>query len=154
MSTHTTQRTGDAVIGLALAALGVWGTWVARGTGLGSAAEPGPGMFPTAVCVLLTVGGLGCAWRAWRQTSGTEGKRWIDGTALFALVQIVMLAVLFVPLGMPLAGFMFVCGMTRTLGDISWRRAATVGFVSVLAFWLLFDVLLSVQLPYGWWVNA
>lgn len=153
MSARTSQRLGDAVIGLALAALGAWGTWVAQGTGLGTAEEPGPGMFPAAVCVLLTLGGLGCAWRAWRLTTGNDSKRWIDGTALLALVQIVMLAVLFVPLGMPLAGFLFVCGMTRTLGDIPWRKAVITGAVSVGVFWLLFDVLLSVQLPYGWWVS-
>jgi len=153
MST-TNQRTGDMVIGFALAALGVWGTWISAGIGLGTAAEPGAGMFPASVCILLTIGGLGCAWRAWHQTSGTEAKQWIEGVALSTLFQIFLLTVFFVPLGMPLAGFLFVCGMTRTLGKVSWRRAATIGFVTVLAFWLLFDVLLSVQLPYGWWVNA
>ena len=54
---------------------------------------------------------------------------------------------------MPLAGFLFVCGMTRTLGDIPWRKAVITGAVSVAVFWLLFDVLLSVQLPYGWWAS-
>jgi putative tricarboxylic transport membrane protein len=150
----TTQRNGDALVGLALAAFGVWGTWVAVGIGLGTSAEPGPGMFPAAICTLLTMGGLGCAWRAWYQTSTLERKPWIDNIALNALEQIAMLSILFVPLGMPLAGFIFVCGMTRTLGKVSWRRSVTIGLVAVLAFWLIFDVLLSVQIPYGWWMSA
>jgi putative tricarboxylic transport membrane protein len=149
-----TQRIGDAVIGLALAALGVWGTWVSAGTGLGHAGEPGPGAFPAAVCVLLTLGGLACALRAWRSAPGGQPQAWIDATALKALVQIALLCLLFVPLGMPLAGFLFVAGMVRSLGQVPWRRAALVAAVTVLVFWLLFDRLLSVQLPYGLWLAS
>lgn len=169
MRADVTQRAGDAAVGAALAALGVWGTWTASRLGLGTAGEPGAGLFPAGVCVLLTLGGLGCVLRAWlagRAATGdgtgngsghSAGQRTlavIEAKALKVLILIALLCAAFVPLGMPLAGFAFVITMVRTLGAVAWGRAALIAAITVGAFWLVFEVLLSVQLPYGWWLSA
>ncbi|MCV7287355.1 tripartite tricarboxylate transporter TctB family protein [Mycolicibacterium wolinskyi] len=140
--------TAYQVIGaLAGLAIGVVGTVLAYGYGLGSLAEPGPGLWPFVVSVviallsvLLLVVGRGL----------TDSEKFTR-SSLLAVAG----GVTFVAFGllMPLIGFeipaVLLCVIwLRFLGGESWRSTIVVSVVTTAVFYFLFLYGLRIPLPH------
>lgn len=143
------QAHGDAIIGLILSGLGMWWLWMAWDLGMGTVQEPGPGFFPAAIAIALTVGGLGCTLRAIRLADAGTPVSWIDPTAAKAVGLILLLCAGFVTAGFLLSSVLFLAAMLYLLGGVGFLRSCTMAAVITFVFWLVFEHILSLQLPSG-----
>jgi putative tricarboxylic transport membrane protein len=133
-----------ALVGIAV---GVGGAVLSYGYGLGSMREPGPGMWPFIVSVviatlsvLLLVAGRGL----------TDAEAFTRGSVLpvVGIVTFVAFGVL-----MPLTGFeipaLALCVIwLRFLGGESWRNTVVISVLTTAAFYLLFLYGLRIPLPH------
>ncbi|MGB3837454.1 tripartite tricarboxylate transporter TctB family protein [Castellaniella sp.] len=143
------QHIGDAIVGLVLCISGLVWLQMSWALGLGTVREPGPGFFPAAVAIGLAVGGLGCTLRALRHPDSEGARPWMEAPAAKAVALIVLLCVLLAVAGFIPCALVFLFAMMRWVGGVKTIRAATVSVLATIAFWLVFDRLLSVQLPIG-----
>jgi putative tricarboxylic transport membrane protein len=137
-------QTVGALVGIAI---GVGGAALAYGYGLGSLREPGPGLWPfivsvviTTLSVILLVAGRGL----------TDSEAFTRSSALP-----VVGAVTFVAFGllMPLTGFeipALALGVIwlRFLGGESWRNTIVISVLTTAAFYFLFLYGLRIPLPH------
>ena len=137
-------QTVGAVVGIAV---GVGGAALAYGYGLGSLREPGPGLWPfvvsvliAALSVILLVVGRGL----------TDSEAFTRSSALPVIG-----AITFVAFGllMPLTGFeipaLALCVVwLRFLGGESWRNTVVIGVLTTAAFYFLFLYGLRIPLPH------
>ncbi len=133
-----------ALVGIAV---GVGGAALSYGYGLGSMREPGPGMWPFIVSVviatlsvLLLVAGRGL----------TDAEAFTRSSVLpvVGIVTFVAFGVL-----MPLTGFeipaLALCVIwLRFLGGESWRNTVVISVLTTAAFYLLFLYGLRIPLPH------
>jgi len=133
-----------AAVGLTL---GVAGAVLAASYGLGSLNEPGPGLWPFAISVVVLA--LSVLLLA-------VGRHLHDSEAFTrSSLQPVIGVVTFVGLGalMPLVGFelpaLAMCVVwLRFLGGETWRSTVVVSVLTVAAFYLLFLYGLRIPLPH------
>ena len=133
-----------SLVGLAV---GVGGALLAFSYGLGSLREPGPGLWPFLVSVLIAV--LSAVLLA-------VGRGLTDAEAFTRKSMLpVVGAVTFVAFGllMPLTGFeipaLILCVIwLKFLGGESWRNTIVISVVTVAAFYLLFLYGLRIPLPH------
>lgn len=106
----------------------------------------GPRTFPVALAVVLA--GLAALnfLRPGRNEAWPRGATLTGAIALPALVAAA--ALLFGPAGFLVAIFVLTAGTSRVFGA-SWPRAIGAGIVHAIGWYLLFGVLLEVQLPAG-----
>ena len=137
-------QTVGALVGIAV---GVGGAVLSYGYGLGSMREPGPGMWPFIVSVviatlsvLLLVAGRGL----------TDAEAFTRSSVLpvVGIVTFVAFGVL-----MPLTGFeipaLALCVIwLRFLGGESWRNTVVISVLTTAAFYLLFLYGLRIPLPH------
>lgn len=140
---------GDAVIGLVLSGLGLWWLWMSWELGLGSVQEPGPGFFPAAISIALAGGGLGCAIRALRSPDPSAPRPWIEGPAAKAAGLIILLCILFTIGGFLLCAALFLFAMMVLVGNIKPLKSGAFALAITFVFWLVFERILSLQLPSG-----
>jgi putative tricarboxylic transport membrane protein len=133
-----------ALVGIAI---GVGGAVLAYGYGLGSLGEPGPGMWPFIVSVviatlsvLLLVVGRGL----------TDSEAFTQSSALPAIGVVTFVAF---GLLMPLTGFeipaLALCVIwLRFLGGESWRNTIVISVLTTAVFYFLFLYGLRIPLPH------
>jgi putative tricarboxylic transport membrane protein len=68
-----------------------------------------------------------------------------------ALTMLLAYTFLLEPLGFILTTFIFMLGVLRWIGKIRWATALLVAFIATAASYGLFDRLLKVQMPPGFW---
>ncbi len=144
---------GDLAIALAVVALGLVWTYYSWRLGLGDAAEPGAGLFPFAISILLCAGGAGCAMRALGQRTAQSDETKpvvIDAEAVEAAFLIAALCLLFYRAVFVVAGLAFMWLMLAWVGRVRPLRALLASVVIIFGFWLVFDRLLGIELPSGW----
>lgn len=136
----------QVVAALVALVVGVGGATLAWGYGLGRLTDPGPGLWPFAVSVVVVVLSLVLLLTGTHaaDTEAFTRASWlpIAGTATFVGVALLM----------PLIGFeipsILMCLIwTRFMGGESWRSSILVSVGTVAAFHLLFVELLGVALP-------
>ena len=149
MPREAAQRTGEIVIGFALALLGACVVAAARKMPFGSVANPGPGVLPFALGVLLLAAGALVALAAWRSTTREARVELGHADVIGAVAALVTVGFLFETLGAPLVLAVFLTALFRLLARTSWWRAVLGGLVGSAATWLFFVALLDVQLPIG-----
>jgi hypothetical protein len=137
-------QTVGAVVGIAV---GLGGAVLAYGYGLGSLHEPGPGLWPFVVSVLIA------ALSAILLVVG----RGLDDAEAFTRSSVLPVVgiVTFVAFGllMPLTGFeipalVLSVVWLKFLGGESWRNTVVISVVTVAAFYLLFLYGLRIPLPH------
>jgi putative tricarboxylic transport membrane protein len=139
---------------LALGVLVASGVYLVNGLLLpqGTAAQPGPGLYPVAVGVFGAV--VAATWLliALRRAPAGAGGVAIpqDGRRRVGVAAALLLGFcLLLPWsGYPPAAFLFTSLLLRGLGA-SWPAASLVGIVSAVGSYYLFGVLLGVPLPRG-----
>jgi putative tricarboxylic transport membrane protein len=137
-------QTVGAAVGIAI---GIGGAVLAYGYGLGSFHEPGPGLWPFVVSVLIA---------ALSAILLVVGRGLTDSEAFTRSSLLPVVGVLtFVAFGllMPVSGFeipaLLLCVIwLKFLGGESWRSTAIISVVTVAAFYLLFLYGLRIPLPH------
>jgi putative tricarboxylic transport membrane protein len=137
-------QTVGALVGIAV---GVGGAVLAYGYGLGSLREPGPGLWPFVISVLVA---------ALSVILLVVGRGLTDSEAFTrSSVLPVIGAVTFVAFGllMPLTGFeipaLALCVIwLRFLGGESWRNTIVISVLTTAAFYFLFLYGLRIPLPH------
>jgi hypothetical protein len=137
-------QTVGAVVGIAI---GVGGAALAYSYGLGSLHEPGPGLWPFVVSVLIaTLSALLLV-----VGRGLDDSESFTRSSVLAAVG----AITFVAFGllMPLTGFeipaVLLCVVwLRFLGGESWRNTAVISVLTTAVFYFLFLYGLRIPLPH------
>lgn len=132
-----------------LLVLALFVIWNARGMPAGTVALPGPGFFPTALAILLAVVSLGILVRAALTRAPSEAVALGHRDIAVALAALVVLAVVFEPLGaIPSLGlFLFV--LFATFARIAVWKVAIAAIIGAGLAWAVFIYVLGVQLPGG-----
>jgi putative tricarboxylic transport membrane protein len=137
-------QTVGALVGLAI---GVGGAVLAYGYGLGSLHEPGPGLWPFVVSVVIATLSVILL---------VVGRGLTDSEAFTRSSVLVLIgAVTFVAFGllMPLTGFeipaLALCVIwLRFLGGESWRNTVVISVLTTAVFYFLFLYGLRIPLPH------
>jgi putative tricarboxylic transport membrane protein len=149
MPQEVRQRTGEIVIGLALAALGIFVFVVARQMPFGTLGEPGPGVLPVTLGALLVVAGLLVAGVAWLRTPRDPVVPLGHADVVCGIAALAVVGFVFEALGAPLVLALMLTLLFKVFARTSWWRAALGGIVGSAATWLFFVRLLDVPLPAG-----
>lgn len=140
--------TRDRIAGVGLVAFGLFAVWEARALPFGSLGNPGAGMFPVALALMLAALGLLLALKGGGPALGARGwKEARPGLAIFAALAFAALAL--ETLGYRLtvtAVLLFLIGAVERKG---WRAAVLVAFGFAFVSHALFADFLRVPLPRG-----
>lgn len=150
------QRGGDIAGGALLAALGGAIAWGASRMALGSLAQPGPGMLPLALGVLLALCGVSLAANAWRcRADAAAAQIAFGGVRVWGtLAALIATAFAFEPLGYGPSAALLLALLVRLYSARGWLASLAIGAVAAAAGWVLFVLLLGVQLPRGLLVSG
>jgi hypothetical protein len=138
---------GNTVGVLVPLALGVGGLVLSARMGLGSFTDPGPGLWPALICVVLTAMSV-VLLAGGRRFHNAEALTRSSLPVLGALVTLVGLV-----LAMPYVGFEIPTLVVSflwvaVLGRERWLLSAVVAVALTAALWLLFVQLFAVPLPH------
>lgn len=136
------------VVGALVAlALGVAGALLAASYGLGSLGEPGPGLWPFAISVL--VAGLAVVLLVTgRHIHDSEAFTRSSWQPVIGLLTFVGLGALMPYVGFEIPALVMCAVWLRFLGGETWRSTAVVSVATVAAFYLLFLYGLRIPLPH------
>ncbi|MFE9202065.1 tripartite tricarboxylate transporter TctB family protein [Micromonospora sp. NPDC007230] len=127
--------------------LGLVTLWLAHGLGLGTLTEPGPGLWPTIVAVLLLVSGVALVLRA-RGTTDTEAFTRGTGVVLVGAASLALYAFLFELVGFEIPTVLVLVLWLRFFGREGWRTTALVSVLTTAVLYGLFITALGVPLPH------
>jgi putative tricarboxylic transport membrane protein len=133
-----------ALVGIAV---GIGAATLAFSYGLGSLREPGPGLWPFIVSVLIAVLSVSLliVGRGLTDSEAFTRSSWLPLAGIVTFVAFGFL--------LPLTGFeipaLLLCVIwLRFLGGESWRNTAVISVVTVAVFYLLFLYGLQIPLPH------
>jgi hypothetical protein len=136
----------QVVAALVTTAIGVFGLVASWGYGLGELTHPGPGLWPFAVSVIITVLSLGLLATG-RHATDTEKFTRSSLLALYGVVTLLGLALLLPVIGFEVPSLLVMLIWTRLLGRETWRMSLVVSVLTVAAFYALFVLALAIPLP-------
>lgn len=127
--------------------IGVGGLVLSRGYGLGSPRDPGPGLWPFAISLLITVLGV-VLLLVGRGLEDSEVFSRSSVLPAIGLLTFVAVAVLLPVIGFEIPSLLLCLVWLRWLGGESWRTSIVVSVVTVAVFYVLFLYLLRIPLPH------
>lgn len=127
-------------------AIGVVGIVMSLRLGLGKLTDPAPGMWPFAISVVITVLSLALAFTG-RHMTDTEKFSGASVMTGIGVLTLVLLAALMPLIGFEIPSLLVTFVWLRFLGKETWRSSVVVSITTVVAFYVLFVVLLSIPLP-------
>ena len=132
------HQTVGALVALAV---GIGGLVLALDYGLDSMRRPGPGLWPFAIAVVITVLSLALL---------VVGRRLEDSVSFSraSVLPAIGLAVLMPVIGFEIPSLVLCAVWLRFLGGESWRSTALVSVGTVTVFYFLFLYGLSIPLPH------
>ncbi len=126
----------------------------ARTYSWGTPAQPGPGLYPALVGLLLLVSAAWVALEAWRRPAEVDPD-WPIGSprarVILMLAPTAGYVVLLPYLGHPLAGSLLTLAVLHTMGMRRWATKIAVALAIGLGSHYVFAKLLGVPLPTGLW---
>jgi len=136
------QQGAAVVTGL----IGVAGLIGSLKLGLGELTQPGPGLWPFVVSVVITVLSVVLALTG---RHGTDTEQFSRSSVLTAVAVLTLILLAF---ALPLIGFeipslLLTFVWLRFLGKESWRSSIAISVGTVVAFYVLFVLLLQIPLP-------
>ncbi|MFC5832101.1 tripartite tricarboxylate transporter TctB family protein [Nonomuraea insulae] len=134
---------GAAVVALAVGVFGAIGSFA---LGLGQLTQPGPGLWPFAISVVIVVLSATLVVTG-RGLQDTERFSRSSLLTVVGLVTLVLLAALLPVIGFEIPSLLLMFVWLRWLGKESWRSSIVISIGAVAAFYLLFVVLLQIPLP-------
>jgi hypothetical protein len=139
----------DRVAGCILAAFSLLVLWESRKIPFGSLAEPGPGALPVLLAIILLVCSLAVilARATGERLGDVEWKEWRHGVAI--LGACVFMALTFERLGYRLTLFLVLLLLVKVVEGKGWLASLVFAGSFALGTHYLFNTLLRVQLPRG-----
>jgi hypothetical protein len=147
------MRRSDAISGLLLVLLGVYGAWKAYGFGLGTLSQPGAGFFPFIAGVLIAGCAAAVAARAFLpEDAAARAASAIRETANWWKVGACVAALLAYAVALPLIGFalstfLVMFALSRLDRETTWLGSFLIAGIGSLLFWVMFVRLLTVRFP-------
>lgn len=125
---------------------------VASSYPIGTIGQPGPGVYPVVVGALFLLGAVGSAFQA-RAAPETEIEDWPRGAGARRIVALVaamaIYALILRIVGHVIAGGLLAFAVMHVMEFGTRRVRAAVAIAVAAASFVLFNVLLGVQLPRG-----
>jgi hypothetical protein len=153
------MRRGPVVFASAMLAVGVGYEWLALRMPRGTAAYPGPGLYPVLVGSFLIVTALWCLLKDLRKdlrkaAASSDAAEGAGGGGFFGKTfQLTALTAAFVvlltPVGYPIAMCAFLAVAIRVFGYRRWLRTVAMATVITAVSYVSFVVWLKVPLPMG-----
>lgn len=137
-------QTVCAVVGIVV---GVGGALLAHGYGLGSLHQPGPGLWPFVVSVVITVLSV-LLLLIGRRLTDTEAFTRSSVLAAAGAVTFVGFGLLMPLIGFEIPALVLCVIWLRFLGGESWRSTALVSVITTTVFYFLFLYGLRIPLPH------
>ena len=139
-----TYQTVGALVGIAI---GVGGAVLAYGYGLGSLREPGPGLWPFVVSVLIA--GLSLILVVvGRGLSDSEAFTRSSALPVIGVVTFVAFGLLMPVTGFEIPALVLCVTWLRFLGGESWRNTIVISVLTTAAFYFLFLYGQRIPLPH------
>jgi hypothetical protein len=137
-------QTVGALVGIAI---GVGGAVLAYGYGLGSLREPGPGLWPFVVSVLIA--GLSLILLVvGRGLTDSEAFTTSSALPVIGVVTFVAFGLLMPVTGFEIPALVLCVTWLRFLGGESWRNTIVISVLTTAAFYFLFLYGLRIPLPH------
>ena len=133
-----------ALVGIAIGAVGAV---LAYGYGLGSLSEPGPGLWPFIVSVLIATLSV-ILLAAGRGLTDSEAFTRSSVLPVIGVVTFVAFGLLMPVTGFEIPALVLCVSWLKFLGGESWRNTAVISVVTVAAFYFLFLYGLRIPLPH------
>jgi putative tricarboxylic transport membrane protein len=146
----------DFLMGVVWLIVGIAIAWKSCHLGIGSFKHPGLGMTPLiiglflmlfSVCIIATSHDVKGAFREMRSIGSEIHIR----TICLILLYLIGYGFFLEKTGYLITTFVFFLFLFRTVGSMKLKRSAVISFLSVLASYALFVILLKVPLPSGIW---
>ncbi|GAA1573086.1 tripartite tricarboxylate transporter TctB family protein [Kribbella hippodromi] len=137
------SQLGAAIVAGLIGAGGLAGSLA---LGLGQLTQPGPGLWPFVVSVVVTVLSVVLALTG---RHGTDTEKFSRASVLtaVAVVSLVLFAVLLPVIGFEIPSLLLAFVWLRFLGKESWLSSVVISVGTVAAFYALFVLLLQIPLP-------
>jgi hypothetical protein len=131
----------------AVVVLGVAALVGASSLGIGSAARPGPGLWPMVISVVLVVLGVALLFGARRTT---DAERFSGGSLLVVagLATMVVFVAVIEVIGFEIPAALLCFVWLRFLGREGWRMSVGTSVAVVIGFYLVFVAALGVPIPH------
>jgi putative tricarboxylic transport membrane protein len=146
-------RHGEAISGAVLAALGMYIFLQSRAWDYYTADGPGPGFFPTWYGVAMVALSLALIVNNVMRPKSSAKPTSVDwqatGRALGTWLAFTVAVALMWPLGFVVSFALFTFAIVAFVFKRPWLTDAVTGIVAALAFYVIFPVVLEVQLPTG-----
>jgi len=136
------------VVGAVVAlVVGVGGATLAASYGLGSPGEPGPGLWPFIIS-LLVIGLSVLLLVVGRHLHDTEAFTHSSWQPVIGVVTVIVLGLLMPVIGFEIPALVMCAVWLRFLGGETWRSTAVVSVATVAGFYVLFLYALRIPLPH------
>jgi putative tricarboxylic transport membrane protein len=143
----------DHVGGVFFAVVGIFFFLLSRDLPVGKLTQPGPGIFPIVLSLLLFTAGLIIFFSTAKENSKTDWRKGMSnlakpaGIVLLTLVYIVLMN----RLGYLLTSFIYLFSLFLLVCRYKWFFAAGLSGILAAASWIFFGKVLGIQLPPGPW---
>lgn len=148
-----TQRAADIVVGCGIALFGIVVIYASTLITSGTPHKLPPETFPMVVGILLLVCGSALAVKSWSIRDADLVIKWPDGegirTILVTLASVACYIILFNPLGLPLASFLYIAFSIWYLKRSKWLLAIVISAITAAISYFLFIRLLALSFPAG-----
>ena len=142
-------RLGEAIVGLVLLAAGLFFVWQAAYLDFGRLGLPGPGFFPFALGIALTLLAGAILFHVWWDGNGGGDVFLGHRDVVIAMVAMAALAAVFERMDSYLALGLFTAALLLLVGRAAAWRVLLGASLGMVAVWLFFGVALGVRLPTG-----
>ena len=152
---------GDPIIAGAFLVLGIFITIASYGMGLWTSSQPGVGLMPFGLGILLVLCSFPLLIGSWvRVKEARENEKpglWADvdlKKIAFVIASLVGYLILLEKLGFLATTFLVLFALFKTVGSQKWRWALIATVLTVSCAYLLFIVILDVYMPpFPFWVG-
>jgi hypothetical protein len=147
-------RNGGIAVAAILAAVGALFAWLASLLDLGHVGLPGPGFFPLVLAITVTFFSVIIGIEYWKSAAGSEAAgnekvEFFHRDVVIVMAALLAVPLVFVSLGALLTLAVFVVAVLVFVARVSLWLAVVAAAAFVAACWIMFEVLLGLQLPTG-----
>jgi putative tricarboxylic transport membrane protein len=128
-------------------AIGVGGAVLANGYGVGSVREPGPGLWPFVLSVVITALSL-ILLATGRRLTDSEAFTRSSTLPLIGLITFIAFGLLMPVIGFEIPALALSVIWLRFLGHESWRSTIVISVLTTAVFYFLFLYALGIPLPH------